>query len=199
MLTLKQRSFLVNLVTGSRVGLAVAVAALSPWSRDARWAIIAATVLVVLVELTDLADGYLARRHEVVSEWGKMFDPYSDSVARLTIYWSLAVVGRCWLFLPLVMAIRDVTVSYARILMTRRGRSVAARWTGKLKAWVQGVGALVLISGPLWWGEAGGPTGRAAIHAASACVLLITAASMVDYAAAALKEADNHDDTTSTT
>ena len=186
MLSLRQRSILVNLVTGSRVGLAVAVAALSPWSREARWAIIAATALVVLVELTDLADGYLARLHGVVSEWGKMFDPYSDSIARLTIYWSLAVIGRCWVFLPLLMAVRDVTVSYARILMTRQGQSVAARWTGKLKAWVQGVGALVLISGPLWWGGAG----PAVIHAASACVLLITAASMVDYSAAALHKSE---------
>ncbi len=186
----KQLSVLVNLVTGSRVGLAVAVAALSPWSGAERWAIIAATALVVLVEVTDLADGYLARLHGVVSDWGKMFDPYSDSVARLTIYWSLAVIGRCWIFLPLVMAVRDVTVSYARILMTRQGRSVAARWTGKLKAWVQGVGALVLISGPLYWGGAG----PAVIHTTSACVLLITAASMIDYAAAALTTASNHDD-----
>ncbi len=179
----KQLSVLVNLVTGSRVGLAVAVAALSPWSGTERWAIIAATALVVLVEVTDLADGYLARLHGVVSDWGKMFDPYSDSVARLTIYWSLAVIGRCWVFLPLVMAVRDVTVSYARILMTRQGQSVAARLTGKLKAWVQGVGALVLISGPLYWGTAG----PAVIHITSACVLLITAGSMFDYAAAALQ------------
>jgi CDP-diacylglycerol--glycerol-3-phosphate 3-phosphatidyltransferase len=195
MVSQRQRSMLVNLVTGSRLGLAVAVAALSPWSREARWAIVAATVLVALVEVTDLADGYLARLHGVVSEWGKLFDPYSDSIARLTIYWSLAVIGRCWVFLPLVMAVRDITVSYARILMTRRGQDVAARSTGKLKAWVQGLGALVLISGPLWWGGAG----TAVVHAASACVLLITAASMVDYAAAALRTSSNHDDTTSTT
>jgi CDP-diacylglycerol--glycerol-3-phosphate 3-phosphatidyltransferase len=195
MCSLKERSLLVNVVTGSRVVLAIGVAALSPWSKDARWAILVVTGLVVLVELTDLVDGYLARLHGVVSEWGKMFDPYSDSVARLTIYWSLAVIGRCWVFLPLVMAVRDVTVSYARILLTRQGRSVAARWTGKLKAWVQGVGALLLISGPLWWGGAGLVT----IYAVSACVLLITAASMVDYAAAALKANAHHDDTTSTT
>jgi len=179
----KPSSFVVNAVTGSRLLFAVGVAALTPWTGSRTWAILLATALVLLIEFTDLIDGTLARRYDAVSEFGKMFDPYSDSIARLTIYWSLAVLGRCWVFLPLVMAVRDVTVSYARILMTRQGRSVAARSTGKLKAWVQGVGGLVLISGPLWWGGAG----NVLIHVTSACVLLITLGSMLDYAAAALK------------
>ena len=202
MVSHSQRTFLVNAVTGSRLVLAVGVAALTPWARDERWAIIIATALVLLVELTDLVDGYLARRHGVVSDWGKMFDPYSDSIARLTIYWSLAVVSRCWVVLPLVMAVRDVTVGYARILMTRQGQSVAARYTGKLKAFVQGAGALVLISGPLWWGSPQGTVRAVVFHTVSALVLAITATSMFDYAAAAFRRPKgqaNHDDTTSTT
>ena len=198
MVSRSQRSFLVNAVTGSRLVLAIGVAVLTPWSREARWAIILATALVVLVEITDLIDGYLARLHGVVSDWGKMFDPYSDSIARLTIYWSLAVTGRCWPVLPLVMAVRDVTVGYARILMTRQGQSVAARYTGKVKALVQGVGALVLVSGPLWWGGVGAPV----MHVTSGCVLVITATSMFDYGVAAFRRPGgeaNHDDTTSTT
>ena len=187
MVSQSQRSLLVNAVTGSRLVLAAGVAALTPWAHDARWAVILATALVVLVEITDLIDGYLARLHGVVSDWGKMFDPYSDSVARLTIYWSLAVVDRCWVVLPLVMAVRDVTVGYARILMTRQGQSVAARYTGKLKALVQGLGALVLISGPLWWGDPQGPLRGVVYHGVSALVLVITAGSMFDYAVAAFR------------
>jgi CDP-diacylglycerol--glycerol-3-phosphate 3-phosphatidyltransferase len=202
MASYRQRSFWVNSVTGSRLFLAIGVAVLTPWLREGLWAIILATALVVLVEITDLIDGYLARLHDVVSDWGKMFDPYSDSIARLTIYWSLAVAGRCWVVLPLVMAVRDVTVGYARILMTRQGQSVAARYTGKLKALVQGAGALVLVSGPLWWGDPHGTLRAIVVHATSGLVLVITGGSMIDYAAAAFRRPKanaNHDDTTSTT
>ena len=115
---------LINLVTGSRLGLAVAVAMLTPWSGDRRWAVIVCTALVVGVELTDLLDGCLARRFNAVSQFGKVFDPYADSVSRLTIYWSLAVVGRALALVPLVMAVRDISVAYLRVVKLSQGGSL---------------------------------------------------------------------------
>jgi CDP-diacylglycerol--glycerol-3-phosphate 3-phosphatidyltransferase len=182
----RRRLLLVNLVTGSRLLFALPVAVLTHWSRGQTWAIAASTALILAVELTDLVDGYLARRHDSVSSFGKMFDPYADSIARLTIYWSLAVVGRCLAFVPLVMAVRDVTVSYSRIVLTRRGRDVAARHTGKLKAVVQGACAPLLMVGPLYWGGAE----RYVVWGLSLAVVAITLASMADYGLAALAPAD---------
>ncbi len=173
---------IVNLLTGSRLAFAATVALLTLWSAHERWAVLASVGLVALIELTDLLDGYLARSRGAVSEFGKMFDPYADSISRLTVYWSLAVVGRCWAVLPLVMAVRDVTVSYSRILMTQRGQDVSARYTGKLKAIVQGVCALLLMAGPLYWGA----WDSALIHGLSGAVALITVASMFDYGVAAI-------------
>jgi CDP-diacylglycerol--glycerol-3-phosphate 3-phosphatidyltransferase len=173
----------INLVTGSRLVLALPVAVLTIWSRDRDWAVIASTGLVLAIELSDLLDGYLARRHGAVSPWGKVFDPYADSVSRLIVYWSLAMVGRCLAFVPLVMAIRDVTVGYARMFMMRRGEDVSARYTGKLKAMVQGVSALVLMCGPLYWGT----WGDHVVYGLSFLVAAVTLASMVDYGRAALR------------
>ncbi|MHC4480271.1 MAG: CDP-alcohol phosphatidyltransferase family protein, partial [Planctomycetota bacterium] len=178
---LPRRMLLVNLVTGSRLAFALGVAVLTMWSKSEAWAIVAATVLIGAVELSDLLDGYLARLHNSVSGFGKMFDPYADSISRLTIYWSLAVVGRCLVFVPLVMAIRDVTVGYSRILMARRGGDVSARHTGKLKALVQGASAPLLMAGPLYWGA----SGRYFVYALSGAVVVVTLASMVDYGRAA--------------
>lgn len=178
-----KRVLWINLVTASRLALAVPVAVLTIWSGDHRWAIIASTALVVAIELSDLIDGQLARRHGAVSSWGKVFDPYADSVSRLIVYWSLAMVGRCLAFVPLVMAVRDVTVGYARMFMMRRGQDVSARYTGKLKAMVQGTSAFVLMSGPLYWGA-----WRAGlVYGLSFVVVGVTLASMVDYARAALR------------
>jgi CDP-diacylglycerol--glycerol-3-phosphate 3-phosphatidyltransferase len=179
-----RKLFIINLVTGSRLALALPVAILTPWSKDQPWAVIASAALIAGIELTDLLDGFLARRHDSVSPFGKMFDPYADSISRLIVYWSLAVVGRCLLYVPLVMAIRDVTVAYSRLIMSRRGMDVSARHTGKLKAAVQGASAPVLMALPFFVPE----VSAYVIGGLSAAVLAITVASMVDYGWAALAE-----------
>lgn len=181
---LRQQAFWwVQGVTMARFPLAVAFAAgltlggtggLS-WPR-AGWLLLC----LLLAELSDLMDGQLARRWQVTSAWGAMFDPYIDSLSRLVVFWGLAQVGWVWAVLPLVMALRDVTVAYARLTLQRHGASVAARTSGKLKAWAQGMGALgAMLLGWLW---------QAAdlwLHGISAAVLLVTAFSAVDYAVAA--------------
>lgn len=107
--------------------------------------------ILLVIELTDLFDGLAARRLEVVSEWGAMLDPYSDSIARIVVYWALACGGLALVYVPLAMAVRDITVAYCRVVLARRGKSVSARLSGKIKAIVQGIGALLLLSGPLYW------------------------------------------------
>jgi len=182
-----RRRFVVFLgwFTGSRLAFAAGVAVLAVWSRDAVWATVASLALLVLVELTDLLDGFLARRYDAVSDFGKAFDPYCDSVSRLTVYWALAVADRCPAWVPLVMAVRDVTVSYARIMMTRRGCDVSARFSGKLKAVVQGTAAFILMAAlPEWW--LGAEACRAIKWGCGGAVAAVTLWSLCDYAAAAL-------------
>jgi len=50
-------------------------------------------ILIGLIELSDLLDGYLARRMGIVTEWGAMLDPYADSISRLIMYWGFANSG----------------------------------------------------------------------------------------------------------
>lgn len=133
--------------------------------------------LLALCEITDVLDGLLARRLGVTSELGATLDPYSDSVTRLVVYWSLACVGLVWAVVPLVMALRDVTVAYCRMVWVARGSSVAAKWSGKLKAIVQGTGAFVLVLGPLFWPL----SKRSIIVSVSVIVLVATLASGFDY------------------
>ena len=106
--------------------------------------------LLAAMELTDLLDGFAARRFGVVTEWGAALDPYMDSFSRLIVYWTLACVGLTMPLVPLVMALRDVTVTYCRIFLARAGHSVAANWSGKIKAGVQGVTAMVIVGEPIY-------------------------------------------------
>jgi CDP-diacylglycerol---glycerol-3-phosphate 3-phosphatidyltransferase len=181
-----RRRFVVFLgwLTGSRLVFAAGVAGLATWSEDKVWATVVSLALLVLVELTDLLDGFLARRYDAVSDFGKAFDPYCDSVSRLTVYWALAVAGRCPAWVPLVMAVRDVTVSYARIMMTRRGGDVSARFSGKFKAVVQGGCAFVLMAAlPQWLGA---EACRAIYWSCGGAVAAVTLWSLCDYTMAAV-------------
>jgi CDP-diacylglycerol--glycerol-3-phosphate 3-phosphatidyltransferase len=173
----------VNSVTASRLFLALPVAVLTPWSKAQMWATVVSLVLIAAIEISDVVDGHLARVHNSVSPFGKMFDPYADSVSRLIVYWSLAIIGRCVPFVPLVMAVRDVTVAYCRMHILRRGMDISARGTGKLKALVQGVCAFLLMAGPLYWGQ----HGRIWILGLSGAVIFMTLASMIDYGLAAVR------------
>ncbi|GBE29531.1 putative CDP-diacylglycerol--glycerol-3-phosphate 3-phosphatidyl-transferase 2 [bacterium BMS3Bbin04] len=113
--------------------------------------LIVALILMASIELGDLLDGFLARRYNLVSELGATLDPYADSIARLIIYSALAYDNLALMAVPIVMAIRDITVAYSRIIITRAGKSASAKWSGKIKAVVQAVGAFLLILSPVIW------------------------------------------------
>lgn len=138
--------------------------------------------LLGLIEISDLLDGFSARRLGIVSEEGAMLDPYADSVSRLIVFWSMASVNYIIFLVPLVMALRDVTVAYSRIVLTRHNRSVAAKKSGKIKAIVQGVGAFAILLGPVYWKWIG--TWPKVVL--SWIVIIATAASVVEYAASAI-------------
>lgn len=103
-------------------------------------------VLMGIVELSDLLDGYLARRLNQVSNLGKLLDPMADSISRLSVFFSFTQ-GVVALPLLLVFAFfyRDALVSTLRTVCALRGFALAARKSGKLKAVIQGVVAFAIL------------------------------------------------------
>lgn len=99
-----------------------------PWSTKL---FIAGVILLAGIELSDLFDGILARRFKLVSELGATLDPFSDSISRIMVYSGLAFSGLCYAYVPLIMAIRDVTVSYSRILLVSKSKTASAKRSGK--------------------------------------------------------------------
>ncbi len=186
----KRTYHLVQMLTLVRPPLAAAFAAVllsfkqtpSVLRQESPFVLILCAILLILVELSDLLDGILARRAGVVSEWGATLDPYADSISRITVYWALAYRGFAMALVPLIMACRDVTVAYSRVILARSGRSVSAKRSGKIKAEVQSVGSVLILLGPFYWAY----TGKWTIHTLSWIVIVVTAASVVEYVAAAI-------------
>jgi CDP-diacylglycerol--glycerol-3-phosphate 3-phosphatidyltransferase len=177
------RLLFVNAITLSRIPLAVTFAVVLSAGGWTKTTMTVGLVLLSLCEVTDFLDGFLARRLGVVSPIGQLLDPYADSITRLVVYWTLACAGLVWAVVPLGMAFRDISVSYCRIMIAKGGGSVAANWAGKTKAWVQGVGAFVLLVCPVW------PTEPHpwVIGTTSVAVLAMTLGSLIPYAMTAIR------------
>jgi CDP-diacylglycerol--glycerol-3-phosphate 3-phosphatidyltransferase len=90
--------------------------------------------LFIIIELSDLFDGMAARRYGAVSDFGKVFDPFADSFSRLSYFAAFMAIGRMPAIAFLLVLYRDLLVSFGRLLMAKRGVSMPARLSGKLKA-----------------------------------------------------------------
>jgi len=139
--------------------------------------------ILLLIEATDLFDGPIARHFNLSSEYGATLDPYADSISRIIMYFSMAISGLVLLVLPLCMALRDITVAYSRIILAKKGHSVSAKKSGKIKATFQAVGGIAALFGPLYWGH----IGKWSFYFLSWILIIVTLLSAVEYVASAVK------------
>lgn len=136
-----------------------------------------AAVLFIVAIATDGIDGYLARRHDIVTDLGKLLDPIADKVLTGCAFVGLSVLGELDWWITILVLVREVGVTVHRLVVAS-DHVVAAAWMGKLKTVAQGV-ALSLALLPLWTvvGEW--------IHAVNAVAMtvavVLTVASGIDY------------------
>ncbi len=92
-----------------------------------------ALVLFVVMELTDLLDGKIARSRGLVTDLGKVMDPFADTLCHLTYFVCLMSVGvmPTWAFIIIMW--REFSISFLRMLMMGKGKAVAANIWGKSK------------------------------------------------------------------
>ncbi len=170
---------LPNVITWYRVFAAVPIILLIvSGSQPALWIALA---LMIIAEISDGVDGYVARRYGQVSALGKILDPMADSLYRISVF--MAFVANQWMpvWMFLIMVWREIAMSYLRIVAEQRIGTMAARQSGKLKAVVQGVTQLVVVAAFAIWGAAlpaGMDTG---IWLAMLITTLISAGSLIDY------------------
>lgn len=102
--------------------------------------------LVLLAELTDIFDGMAARRKNQVTELGKILDPMADSIFRVSVFLAFTQgIVALPLWLVLLFFYRDSIISMLRTLCALRGFTLAARFSGKVKAVIQAVATLAIL------------------------------------------------------
>ncbi len=103
--------------------------------------------LAVCSELSDLFDGFIARKQKKVTDLGKLLDPMADSIFRLSVLLSFTQGAiQLPILLVAVFFYRDTIISTLRTLCALKGFALAARLSGKIKAVIQAVvGFFILI------------------------------------------------------
>ncbi|MBA2728297.1 MAG: CDP-diacylglycerol--glycerol-3-phosphate 3-phosphatidyltransferase [Parachlamydiaceae bacterium] len=102
--------------------------------------------LLTVSEMSDAFDGYLARKYNQVTDFGKIFDPMADSISRLSVLLTFTQEP-VNLPMPLIFVFlyRDSVISTLRTICALKGFALAARMSGKIKALVQAVASFIIL------------------------------------------------------
>ena len=106
---------------------------------------IAAAVLFILGCLTDFLDGRIARKRNLVTDFGKFIDPVADKLLVLTTLIMLIRLGKMPAWIVIVILCRELAVDGLRMVAVTKGKVIAAGPIGKWKTACQ----MVLISAML--------------------------------------------------
>ena len=101
--------------------------------------IIIAIPLLCFAEFTDYLDGHYARKHNEVSDFGKLFDPFADVILHMTTFACLMfsanseMTGYTPRFIFILILYREMGQTFLRMVAAKQGIAIAARKGGKIK------------------------------------------------------------------
>lgn len=113
---------------------------------------LAAALLFVAASISDLFDGYYARKHNISSTFGKFFDPLADKLLFLTVMIMMIPLGRMPAWLVVIFFVREVMVTALRGIAVDSQIVIAADQWGKYKSIFVSIACTGLLMHYPWWG-----------------------------------------------
>ena len=92
-----------------------------------------ALAVFILASLTDFLDGYVARKYNQITDFGKFMDPLADKVLVISAMVWFVEVGLMPGWALLLVVARELAVTGLRLVAVDTGRVIAAGWSGKVK------------------------------------------------------------------
>ena len=107
--------------------------------------VLIALVLFIIASLTDAIDGHLARKHNLVTDFGKFMDPLADKMLTTAAFLGLMHHGRASAVAVMLILTREFIVSGIRLVAAGGGKVIAASIWGKMKTVFQMVAIIAAI------------------------------------------------------
>ena len=108
----------------------------------------AAFGLFVLASLTDFVDGYIARKYNQISDFGKFLDPLADKLLTIAAMLMFCEWGQMPAWALMIVLAREFAVTGLRLVAVGKGTVIAAGWSGKIKTASSMIGLCVLMVFP---------------------------------------------------
>lgn len=134
---------LPNFLTVSRILLIPVFVVLFVTPTPARS--VAAAIVFVVAAVTDMLDGYLARRRSQITKLGRLLDPIADKLLVLSALILLVQYGRVSALVAILIIAREVAVTGIRAIAATEGMILSAELTGKYKMALQVVAVVFLV------------------------------------------------------
>lgn len=106
--------------------------------------VITALVLFCVASFTDFLDGYVARKYNQVTDFGKFVDPLADKLLVTSALVLFVEQGAMAGWMVCIILARELIITSLRVVAANKGRVLAASWTGKVKTCVQ-IGGIIVI------------------------------------------------------
>ncbi len=113
-----------------------------------------ALAIFILASLTDMLDGKIARKHNLITDFGKFADPLADKMLVTAAMIWFVENGQMPGWALLIVILREFAVSGLRMVASDKGRVIAAGWSGKVKTASTMVCIVIMflpIPAPLNW------------------------------------------------
>lgn len=166
---------LPNKITLSRMLMAPVIVLLL--YHENRFTCLVACIGFILASLTDLIDGHIARRSNMVTSFGKFLDPLADKVLISSVLVMLVQLGWAEAWIAIIIICREMIITGLRAIAADEGVVIAADTFGKWKTILQIVSLIPLILHYSWFGLDPRPLGEFLLYIA----VILTVFSGVNY------------------
>ncbi|MGL6105937.1 CDP-diacylglycerol--glycerol-3-phosphate 3-phosphatidyltransferase [Romboutsia sp.] len=106
-----------------------------------------ACIIFIVGSITDAMDGHIARKYNLVTDFGKFMDPLADKLLVISALTCMIEAGLVASWMVIIIVSRELTVSILRAIAAADGKVIAASSGGKLKTISQMVSIIVLLLG----------------------------------------------------